>query len=242
MSRRPAAEAKWDVASRELLRELIGAPLPLGLRVGPPLRTFHRDIYYDTPDGALGRREITCRFRIGADDRRQLLLTIPDGPAPARGAARLRFEAVVTELDLAAALGGTTEPARRLRGLVDPSELQPTAELEVDRAIRVVGGRWPWQGRYELLYDAATVRHGGLRREFQELKARRLRRGSPSLDALSAALAYFVSPVDVVPDVIPLSGFIDDAAVLGLVFGAVEVDLRRYCTWCGLDAKRYFSG
>jgi uncharacterized membrane protein YkvA (DUF1232 family) len=60
--------------------------------------------------------------------------------------------------------------------------------------------------------------------------------------ALSAALAYFVSPVDVVPDVIPLSGFIDDAAVLGLVFGAVEVDLRRYCTWCGLDAKRYFSG
>jgi polyphosphate kinase len=189
MSRRPAAEAKWDVASRELLRELIGAPPPLGLRAGPPLRTFHRDIYYDTPDGALRRREITCRFRIGADDRRHLLLTIPDGPAAARGAARLRFEAVVTELDLAAALGGSTEPARRLRGLVDPPELQPTAELEVDRTIRVAGGRWPWQGRYELLYDAATVRHGGLRREFQELKARRLRGGPPSLEGLSAALA-----------------------------------------------------
>jgi polyphosphate kinase len=189
MSRRPAAEAKWDVASRELLRELIGAPLPLGLQAGPPLRSFHRDIYYDTPDGSLGRREITCRFRIGADDRRHLLLTIPDGPAAARGTARLRFDAVVTELDLAAALDGTTEPARRLRGLVEPGKLQPTAELEVDRTIREAGGRWPWQGRYRLLYDAATVRHDGLRREFQELKARRLRGGSPSIEALSAALA-----------------------------------------------------
>jgi uncharacterized membrane protein YkvA (DUF1232 family) len=60
--------------------------------------------------------------------------------------------------------------------------------------------------------------------------------------ALSAALAYFLSPIDVVPDFIPLSGFIDDAAVLGLVFGAAEVDLRRYCKWRGLDTKRYFSG
>ena len=189
MSRRPGPEAKWDVASRELLRELISAPLPLGLRAGPPQRTFHRDLYYDTADGALGRREITCRFRLGADDRRTLLLTIPEGPGSARGASRLRFEAPVSELDLAGALRGDSEPARRLRGLVDPTALQPTAELEVDRTTRVGSGRWPWQGRYELLYDAATVRHEGLRREFQELKARRLRGGAPGLETLSAALA-----------------------------------------------------
>jgi uncharacterized membrane protein YkvA (DUF1232 family) len=60
--------------------------------------------------------------------------------------------------------------------------------------------------------------------------------------ALGAALAYFLSPVDMVPDFIPLSGFLDDAAMLGLVFGAAEVDLRRYCTWRGLDPARYFSG
>ena len=188
MSRRPAPEAKWDVASRELLRELVGAALPPGLHARPPIRTFHRDLYYDTPDASLSRREITCRFRIGADDRRHLLLTMPDGPA-AQGAGRLRFEALVTDLDFAAALAGTTEPARRLRGLVEPGGLQPIVELEVDRTIRVAGGRWPWQARYELLYDAATVRHGGLRREFHEIKARRLRGGAPSLSVLSAALA-----------------------------------------------------
>lgn len=60
--------------------------------------------------------------------------------------------------------------------------------------------------------------------------------------ALSAALAYFLAPIDVVPDFVPLSGFLDDAAVLGLVFGSAEADLRRYCTWRGLDADRYFSG
>ena len=59
--------------------------------------------------------------------------------------------------------------------------------------------------------------------------------------ALSAALAYFLSPVDVIPDFIPISGFIDDAAVLGLVFGAAEADLRRYCEWRGLDPGRYFE-
>jgi uncharacterized membrane protein YkvA (DUF1232 family) len=63
-----------------------------------------------------------------------------------------------------------------------------------------------------------------------------------TLAALTTALAYFLSPVDVIPDFVPLSGFVDDAAVLGLVFGAAEVDLRRYCTWRGLDPARYFTG
>ncbi len=65
-------EVKWDVASPELLRTLIVAPLPLGLRESPPVRSFYRDIYYDTADGSLARRNITTRFRIGADDRRSL--------------------------------------------------------------------------------------------------------------------------------------------------------------------------
>lgn len=59
--------------------------------------------------------------------------------------------------------------------------------------------------------------------------------------ALGAALAYFLAPVDAIPDFIPLTGFIDDAAVLGLVFGAAESDLRRYCAWRGLDPDGYFK-
>ena len=61
-----------------------------------------------------------------------------------------------------------------------------------------------------------------------------------TVGALTAALAYFLCPIDAIPDYIPLAGFIDDAAVLGLVFGAAEADLRRYCEWCGRDPDGYF--
>lgn len=59
--------------------------------------------------------------------------------------------------------------------------------------------------------------------------------------ALAAAVAYFVAPVDAVPDFIPLTGLLDDAAVLSLVFGAAEADLRRYCAWVGADPDAYFG-
>ena len=48
-----------------------------------------------------------------------------------------------------------------------------------------------------------------------------------------AALIYFVNPMDVIPDVFPLVGFIDDAAVLGLVMAAIRDDLERFQEWEG---------
>lgn len=62
-----------------------------------------------------------------------------------------------------------------------------------------------------------------------------------TVGSLAVALAYFLLPLDAVPDVLPLTGFIDDAAVLGMVFGAAEHDLRSYCAWRGLDAADYFE-
>ncbi|MFN8641559.1 MAG: YkvA family protein [Candidatus Binatia bacterium] len=62
-----------------------------------------------------------------------------------------------------------------------------------------------------------------------------------TVSALAAALAYFVAPVDAVPDFLPFTGLLDDAAVLSLVFGAAESDLRRYCAWRGVDPQPYFD-
>ena len=53
MSPAPRSEVKWDVATPELLKELLDAPPPGGLRVRSRTHGFHRDIYYDTADGAL---------------------------------------------------------------------------------------------------------------------------------------------------------------------------------------------
>ena len=36
--------------------------------------------------------------------------------------------------------------------------------------------------------------------------------------SLAGALIYFISPVDLIPDWIPMAGFLDDAAILAAVF------------------------
>ena len=180
MSQAHPAEVKWDVASLELLRSLILSPPPPGLRVKETAQGFHRDIYYDTADGSLARRDLTCRFRLGADDRRVLTVSL--------AAPRSSFSSPVSELDLAAALRGESEAARRLRGLVDPATLEPLVELEVERTTRFLSGPWPWSARYAISYDAATVRHQRLAREFWEVKLRRLRPGKPDLALVATAM------------------------------------------------------
>lgn len=57
--------------------------------------------------------------------------------------------------------------------------------------------------------------------------------------ALFFALAYVTLPVDLVPDVIPGLGWLDDAFVVALVWRACRRDLRRYCDRMGLPPRRY---
>lgn len=52
-----------------------------------------------------------------------------------------------------------------------------------------------------------------------------------SILAATAALIYFVNPFDLIPDFLQVFGFIDDAAVLGLVMGAIRDDLRSFTAW-----------
>ena len=48
------------------------------------------------------------------------------------------------------------------------------------------------------------------------------------------ALLYVLNPVDLIPDYIPVIGFVDDAAVMGLAWMAIESDVKAYSVWkCG---------
>lgn len=49
--------------------------------------------------------------------------------------------------------------------------------------------------------------------------------------SLGAAVIYFVSPIDLVPDFIPFAGFIDDAFMLKLVLDLAAKDLQKYAVW-----------
>ena len=52
-----------------------------------------------------------------------------------------------------------------------------------------------------------------------------------SLIAIAGALIYFLAPVDLIPDFIPVVGYVDDAAVLAFVLTQVKKDVDAYKQW-----------
>ncbi|MBR2030050.1 MAG: DUF1232 domain-containing protein [Clostridia bacterium] len=52
-----------------------------------------------------------------------------------------------------------------------------------------------------------------------------------TLLAIISALIYVVAPVDLIPDIFPGVGHIDDAAVIGACLCLVEDDIKEYINW-----------
>ncbi|WP_194774250.1 YkvA family protein [Pararhodonellum marinum] len=52
-----------------------------------------------------------------------------------------------------------------------------------------------------------------------------------SLGLLVLALVYFISPVDLIPDFIPVIGYVDDLSVILAVFKSVQTDIEKFLEW-----------
>ena len=52
-----------------------------------------------------------------------------------------------------------------------------------------------------------------------------------AIGATVFALLYVLSPVDLIPDFIPVVGLVDDAAVVALCLYMIEQELRDYSEW-----------
>lgn len=188
---------RFDVPDQALLDRLAVEPLPAGLRASAAQPSFHRDIYFDTPDAVLQQRGVTCRFRITVDDRRFLTVTMRVAVGDGSLVEWRRYEALVSELEATDALLGASKPARRLRGLIDPRHLGVRVELQTQRRTRTARvGLWPVD-RFEIHCDAVSVRSGSLTRTFHELVIRKLMAGGPDLDDVRDAFraGYGLQPV-----------------------------------------------
>ena len=62
-----------------------------------------------------------------------------------------------------------------------------------------------------------------------------------SLPVAAAALLYTINPADVVPDVIPFIGTIDDITLVALAVRLLRNDLRAYCRFKGYPESQYFD-
>ncbi|EGQ9819110.1 DUF1232 domain-containing protein [Vibrio parahaemolyticus] len=49
--------------------------------------------------------------------------------------------------------------------------------------------------------------------------------------AITGAIVYFASPIDVIPDFIPVVGYLDDALVIKLALDLASEDLIEYKRW-----------
>ena len=51
------------------------------------------------------------------------------------------------------------------------------------------------------------------------------------LASIGFAVTYLVSPLDIIPDFLPVLGFVDDAAVFALVVSSFQSELDAYKEW-----------
>jgi len=52
-----------------------------------------------------------------------------------------------------------------------------------------------------------------------------------SLVMVIVAITYFVSPLDLIPDWIPVAGYLDDAAVIAFVIAQIKTDINNFLQW-----------
>jgi polyphosphate kinase len=177
-------ERRFDVVTAEQLAALARQPFA-SAKVSDAAAVLYRDLFLDTGDDHLQRRGITCRLRVGSDDRRVLTAFVGtlNGPTPPR-----RYEATVDSAIPREALAGETEPARRLAAVVDVRLLETKLELQVERLERTADRDWIGRSRLSLFYDRVHVRSGMISRAFHQLTVRTTRTRGPVFERVCAEL------------------------------------------------------
>jgi uncharacterized membrane protein YkvA (DUF1232 family) len=49
--------------------------------------------------------------------------------------------------------------------------------------------------------------------------------------AVIAGISYFITPIDMIPDLIPAVGYIDDIAVISFIYSQIRSDIEQYEEW-----------
>jgi len=82
----------------------------------------------------------------------------------------------------------------------------------------------PFKEYYPYLLAMIRIIRAYWKKEYREIPWK-------SMVMIIAAVVYFVTPTDLIPDYIPFIGYLDDAYVLSFVLRAVKKDLDNFMAW-----------
>lgn len=137
------------------------------------------------------------------------------------GGEKMKHRTEFTEKELKSALFSNSEEAEdivndpekmksfqdKVKKWIEKGKKIPVLENVIDSIVLMV----------ELLDDYRT-------KEYTQIPIK-------SLLAIVAGLIYVISPIDLIPDVVPFVGYIDDVAIIMLVLEMISSDLDDYRAW-----------
>ena len=104
----------------------------------------------------------------------------------------------------------------------DPQRMQKLVEDAVGKINSLPRG--PFAETWPYLMAMIRLVRDYTRAEYRDIS-------ESNLVTIIAALIYFVSPFDVIPDWVPILGHIDDAFVVSLALKTVRADLDTFMAW-----------
>lgn len=101
----------------------------------------------------------------------------------------------------------------------------PAINAIIDQAFDKLG---QWSEQFYDIQDTVLA----LGRMLRSWIAREYTDVSPqAIVAAVAALIYFASPIDIIPDFIPFIGHLDDILIIGYLTKVLNKELERFLTW-----------
>lgn len=106
--------------------------------------------------------------------------------------------------------------------LADPQKLNRL--IETARTKGAATGDGPLQGIWQSVLALLRLLRAYWRGDYRQVPTQ-------TLLLIIAGILYFVSPVDLIPDIVVGLGFVDDVAVLGWILGEVKTVLDDFLRW-----------
>ncbi len=106
----------------------------------------------------------------------------------------------------------------------DPKKAKKLLEDAVKKAKSYEKNRGPLGEVWSYLTALFRLLRAYIRGEYRDIPW-------ASIVLVIVAIIYFVSPIDLMPDILPGIGFIDDAAVIAFVVAQIKADLDNFLAW-----------